>query len=207
MAQYFSVHPDNPQMRHIRQAAQLLRNGAVIVYPTDTGYALGCHLGDKNALERICRIRRLDAKHHFTLLCRDLTEVSNYARFDTPVYRLLKAHTPGPYTFLLRASREVPRRLMHPKKKTIGLRVPGSRIALALLEELDEPMMTTTLIMPGEEYALQDPEEIRDRLEKQVDLVVDGGQGGLIPTTLIDLTEDFPRVIREGLGNMEPFMS
>jgi len=193
-------------MRHIHHASEMLRDGAVIVYPTDTGYALGCHIGDKNALERICRIRRLDDKHHFTLLCRDLTEVSTYARFDTPVYRLLKAHTPGAYTFLLRATREVPRRLMHPKKKTIGLRIPGSAIALALLEALNEPMMTTTLIMPGEEDALQDPELIRDRLQKQVDLVIDGGHGGLIPTTLIDLTADLPVVIREGLGEKEPFL-
>ena len=155
--------PENPQGRLIHQAADLVRDGAVIVYPTDSGYALGCHLEDKTALARICRIRQLDEKHHFTLICRDLSEVSNYASFDTPVYRLLKANTPGAYTFLLRASREVPRRLMHPKKRTIGLRIPEHPIVQALLTELNEPMMTTTLILPGESDPMQDPEEIRDR--------------------------------------------
>ncbi len=192
-------------MRLIHQAVEMVRSGSVIVYPTDTGYALGCHLGDKNALERICRIRQLDRKHHFTLVCRDLTEISIYARFDTPVYRLLKANTPGAYTFLLRATRDVPKRLMHPKKKTIGLRIPGSTILHALLEELNEPMLTTTLILPGETEPMQDPEEIGQSLKKGVDLVIDGGQGGLIPTTLIDLTEDSPIILREGLGPLEPF--
>ncbi|MCK5145714.1 threonylcarbamoyl-AMP synthase [bacterium] len=205
MAQYFHIHSENPQMRLIHQAVEMVRSGSVIVYPTDTGYALGCHLGDKNALERICRIRQLDRKHHFTLVCRDLTEISIYARFDTPVYRLLKANTPGAYTFLLRATRDVPKRLMHPKKKTIGLRIPGSTILHALLEELNEPMLTTTLILPGETEPMQDPEEIGQSLKKGVDLVIDGGQGGLIPTTLIDLTEDSPIILREGLGPLEPF--
>lgn len=206
MAQYFHIHSENPQGRLIRQAADLVRDGAVIVYPTDSGYALGCHLEDKAALARICRIRQLDEKHHFTLICRDLSEVSNYASFDTPVYRLLKANTPGAYTFLLRASREVPRRLMHPKKRTIGLRIPDHPVVQALLEELNEPMMTTTLILPGQTDPLQDPEDIRDRLQRDVELVIDGGQGGLVPTTLIDLTEDVPVVLRQGLGPVEPFL-
>ena len=206
MAQYFQIHPENPQGRLIRQAADMVRDGAVIVYPTDSGYALGCHLEDKAALARICRIRQLDEKHHFTLICRDLSEVSTYASFDTPVYRVLKANTPGAYTFLLRASREVPRRLMHPKKRTIGLRIPDHPVVQALLEELNEPMMTTTLILPGQTDPLQDPEDIRDRLQRDVELVIDGGQGGLVPTTLIDLTEDVPVVLRQGLGPVEPFL-
>ncbi len=205
MSQFLEIHPDNPQHRLIQRSVEILNKGGVIVYPNDTGYALGCHLGDKNALERIIQIRRLDSKHHFTLICRDLSEVSAYASFDTPVYRLLKAYTPGPYTFLLKATRTVPRRLMHPKKRTIGLRIPDHIIALHILEELNEPMLTTTLIMPEDEYPLQDPEYIRECLENKVDLIIDSGQGGLIPTTLIDLTNEVPVILRKGLGDCSPF--
>lgn len=198
--QYFKIHPVNPQLRLVKQVTKIVRDGGVIVYPTDSTYALGCHMEDKAALERILQIRRLENKHHFTLICRDLSEVSNYARFDTPVYRLLKSHTPGPFTFILRATKEVPRRLMHPKQKTVGLRIPDHPIVLALLEDLNEPMMTTTLILPGEEDPLNDGELIRDRLASQVDLVIDGGACGTIPTTLIDLTNESPAVLRQGKG-------
>lgn len=198
--QYFKIHPANPQPRLVKQATAIVREGGVIVYPTDSTYALGCHMEDKAALERILQIRRLEHKHHFTLVCRDLSEVSNYARFDTPVYRLLKSHTPGPFTFILRATKEVPRRLMHPKQKTVGLRIPDHPIVLALLEDMNEPMMTTTLILPEDEDPLNDGELIRDRLASQVDLVIDGGACGTIPTTLIDLTNESPVVLRQGKG-------
>jgi len=201
-----SIHPDTPQLRLIRQAVDIIRDGGVIVYPTETSYALGCHLGDKAALERICLIRRLDERHHFTLLCRDLSEISTYAGFDTPVYRLLKAHTPGPYTFILRATKEVPRRLMHPKRKTIGLRIPDHRVAQALLDELDEPMMTTTLILPGEALPMGDPVHIARMLAAQVDALIDTGFGGLEVTTLVDLTEKLPKVLRPGKGDAAPFL-
>ena len=206
MSQYFSIHPDNPQQRLIRQAAEIVRKGGVIVYPTDTGYAVGCHLGDKGAIERIRRLRRLDDKHHFTLVCRDLSDLGTYARVDNSVFRQLKAHTPGPYTFILEATAEVPRRLQSGKRKTIGLRVPDNRIVLAILEELGEPMMSTTLILPGDEFALTDPRDIRDFLENQVDLIIDGGSGGIELSTVIDLTDDIPRLIREGLGRSEDFL-
>ena len=205
MSQYFRVHPDNPQLRLLRQAADILRTGGVVVYPTDSTYALACQMGNKRALERICRIRQIDERHHFTLCCRDLSESGVYAMFDTPVYRLLKSHTPGGYTFILKASREVPRRLMHPKRRTIGLRVPDHRIAQSLLEEMGEPLMTTSLILPGEEDPLSDPEEIRLRLDRQVDAIIDGGWGGLQPTSLIDLTGDAPLVLREGCGDTNSF--
>ncbi len=205
MSQYFRVHPDNPQLRLLRQASEILRDGGVVVYPTDSTYALACRMGDKRALARICRIRQIDERHHFTLCCRDLSESGVYAVFDTPVYRLLKSLTPGAYTFILKASREVPRRLMHPKRKTIGLRVPDHRIAQALLDEMGEPLMTTSLILPGEEDPLTDPEDIRQRLQKQVDAVIDGGWGGLLPTTLVDLTSGEPEVLREGLGDVDVF--
>ncbi len=205
MSQYFRVHPDNPQLRLLRQTAEILRRGGVIVYPTDSTYALACRMGEKRALERICRIRQIDERHHFTLSCRDLSESGVYAVFDTPTYRLLKSLTPGAYTFILRASREVPRRLMHPRQKTIGLRVPDHRIAQALLDEMGEPLMTTSLILPGEEDPLTDPQEIRRRLEKQVDAVIDGGWGGLLPTTLVDLTTGEPEVLRAGLGETSLF--
>ena len=206
MSQFFVVHPDNPQGRLIAQAVKIIRNGGVLVYPTDSAYALGCHLGDKAALERICRIRNLDAKHNFTLICRDLSEVAIYARFDTPVFRLLKTNTPGAYTFILRATKEVPRRLMNPKKKTIGIRIPNNQILNAMLAELNEPMLTTTLILPEEEFPMRDPEEIRKRLETQIDLVIDGGFCGIEPTTLVDLSDDMPKVLREGKGDPTPFL-
>jgi tRNA threonylcarbamoyl adenosine modification protein (Sua5/YciO/YrdC/YwlC family) len=206
MSQFFRVHPENPQVRLIAQAVVIIRNGGVIAYPTDSTYALGCHLGDKTALERIRQIRNLDEKHNLTLICRDLSEVSIYARFDTPVFRLLKAHTPGPYTFILRATKEVPRRLMHPKKKTIGLRIPDHKITQALLTGLNEPMITTTLILPENRLAMTDPVEIRKRLEKQLDLVIDGGFCGTDSTTLVDLSGDEPKVLRAGKGDPSAFL-
>lgn len=205
MSQFFQIHPVKPQKRLIDQAAEIVRGGGVIVYPTDSCYALGCQVGDKGALERICRIRRLSPKHHFTLICRDLSESSTYADFNTRTYRLLKAHTPGPYTFILVATREVPRRLMHPKRKTIGMRVPDNRIAQELLAELDAPMLTTSMILPGEGAPMSDPVEIRERLEHDVELVIDGGPCGGEPTTLIDLTGDLAEVVRVGLGDPTPF--
>lgn len=206
MSQFFRVHPENPQVRLIAQAAEIIRNGGVIAYPTDSTYALGCHLGDKTALERIRQIRNLDEKHNLTLICRDLSEVSIYARFDTPIFRLLKAHTPGPYTFILQATREVPRRLMHPKKKTIGLRIPDHKITQALLTGLNEPMLTTTLILPEEKMPMTDPVEIRKRLEKQLDLVIDGGFCGTDSTTLVDLSGDEPKVLKKGKGDPSAFL-
>lgn len=200
MTQYFKIHPVNPQLRLIDKAVDIVRDGGVIVYPTDSTYALGCHIEDKNALNRIKRIRRLHTKHHFTLICRDLSEVSAYARFDTPAYRLLKSYTPGPYTFILRATKEVPRRLLHPKQKTVGLRIPDHPISHALLDCLNEPMMTTTLLLPGEAYPLNDGEFIRKRLSSQVDLVIDSGACGTMPTTLVDLTGENPILLREGKG-------
>ncbi len=206
MSQFFQVHPETPQVRLVRQAVDIIRNGGVIVYPTDSAYALGCHMGDKSALDRIRRIRRLDDRHNFTLMCRDLSELATYARVDNRAYRLLKAHTPGPYTFILRASSEVPRRTMHPKRKTVGLRVPDNPITLALLEDLREPLMSVTLIMPGEDYPLMDPYDIRQVLEHQVDLVIDGGYCGMEPTTVIDLVDDAPLVLRAGKGETAPFL-
>ncbi|MEJ2143233.1 MAG: L-threonylcarbamoyladenylate synthase [Gammaproteobacteria bacterium] len=205
MSQFFQIHPENPQLRLIRQAVEMIRQGAVIVYPTDSGYALGCHIGDKAALERIKQIRQLNDRHNFTLMCRDLTEIATYAKVDNTCYRLLKAHTPGSYTFILNATREVPRRLMHPKRRTIGIRIPENPIALMLLEELNEPLMSTTLIMPGDELPLIDPYDIRDTLEHHVDLVIDGGYCGMEPTTVVYMTEDVPRVSRVGKGDPEPF--
>ncbi|HKJ75817.1 MAG TPA: L-threonylcarbamoyladenylate synthase [Gammaproteobacteria bacterium] len=205
MSQYFQIHPETPQPRLVRQAVDLLRQGAVIVYPTDTCYAIGCGIGDKQAIDRIRAIRRLDDRHNFTLVCRDLSEIGTYARVDNTVYRLIKAFTPGPYTFLLPATREVPRRLQHPKRKTIGIRVPDNPVAQALLAELGEPLMSTTMQLPGDELPLGDPLEIRERLERQVDLVIDGGMGGLEPTTVVDLVSGAPEVLREGAGDPGPF--
>ena len=206
MSQIFRVHPETPQARLIKQAAEIIRKGGVVIYPTDAAYAIGCSIGNKNALDRIIQIRRLDSKHNFTLLCRDLSELATYARVDNVAYRLLKHNTPGPYTFVLRATAEVPRRLMHPKKKTIGLRVPDNAIALALLDELNEPMMTTTLQMPEEEYPLIDPEEMMQFMGKQVDLVIDGGWGEMEYTTVVDMTDEVPSIIREGKGTTSPFI-
>lgn len=205
MSQFFQVHPVNPQTRLIRQAVEIVRRGGVIAYPTDSAYALGCQLGDKGALERIRRIRRLDDDHNFTLVCRDLSELGTYARVDNGVYRLLRNHTPGPYTFILQATGEVPRRLLHPKRKTIGLRVPENPIALALLEELREPLMSVTLILPGDELPLTDPYDIRETLQHDLDLIIDGGYCGMEPTTVIDLSGDRPEILRRGLGDPAAF--
>ncbi|WP_300174794.1 L-threonylcarbamoyladenylate synthase [uncultured Aliivibrio sp.] len=205
MSQFFYVHPENPQARLITQAVAIIRNGGVVIYPTDSGYALGCQLENKQALERICQIRRLDDKHNFTLLCRDLSELSIYARVDNSVFRLLKNNTPGAYTFIFKGTKEVPRRLMNPKRKTIGMRVPDNKIALALLEELGEPLMSTTLILPGNEMAESDPEAIRDQLEHTVDLIMNGGYLGEQPTTVVDFSDDEINVVRIGAGDPSPF--
>ncbi|MDA8961874.1 L-threonylcarbamoyladenylate synthase [Congregibacter sp.] len=205
MSQFFQIHPDNPQARLVRQAADIVRGGGVIVYPTDSAYALGCHIGDKAALDRIRRIRKLDDRHNFTLVCRDLSEIATYARVDNVVYRLLKQYTPGPYTFILRATTEVPKRLMQSKRRTIGLRVPDNAITQALLGDLGEPLMSVSLIMPGEELPLIDPYEIRELLEHEVDLVVDGGWCGMEATTVVDLADEKPMVLRAGKGDPTPF--
>lgn len=205
MSQFFQIHPDNPQARLIRQAVDIIRNGGVIVYPTDSAYALGCHIGDKAALDRIRRIRKLDDKHNFTLVCRDLSEIATYAKVNNAVYRLLRQTTPGPYTFILPATSEVPRRLLHPKRKTVGLRVPDNAIASALLADLGEPLMSVTLILPGDELPLIDPYDIRETLEHDVDLVIDGGYCGMEPTTVIDLADETPVVVREGKGDVALF--
>ena len=206
MAQYFEIHPDNPQPRLIQQAVAIIDKGGVIAYPTDSSYALGCHIGDKQALDRIRQIRRVDKHHNFTLVCRDLSEVGVYAKVDNNVYRLLKRFTPGPYTFILEATGEVPRRLLNPKRKTIGLRVPDNPISLALLEGLGQPLMSSTLILPGQDFPLSDPYEIREQLEHQIDLVIDGGFCGLEATTVVDLVSGTPKVIRTGKGDPEPFL-
>ena len=205
MAQFFSIHSDNPNLRLIRQAAAIVRDGGIIVYPTDSCYALGCHLGDKAAMTRIRTIRQVDEKHHFTLVCRDLAEISHYAKVDNRQYRLLKASTPGSYTFILQASREVPRRLQHPKRYTIGLRIPDHPVINALLSELNEPLLSSTLILPTDELPLNDAEEIRERLEHQVELVMDAGSCGIEMTSVIDLTSDTPKVVRQGKGSLAPF--
>lgn len=205
MSQFFSIHQDNPQPRLIKQAAELVRKGGVIVYPTDSGYALGCHLGDKDALVRIRKIREVDDKHHMTLVCRDLSEIAHYSRVDNVQFRLLKSNTPGSYTFILDATKEVPKRLLHPKRNTIGLRIPDHPVALALLQELGEPLLSTSLIMPGETITMHDAEEIRALLDQQVDLVIDGGPVGLEPTTVIDLTGSTAVLLRHGRGDITPF--
>lgn len=205
MAQLFHVHPENPQRRLLAQAADCLRRGGIIVYPTDSCYALGCHIGDQDAMQRMRAVRRLDDKHHFTLLCRDLSEIATYAKVENSAYRLLKALTPGPYTFILRASREVPRRLQNPKRKTIGIRVPANKIAQELLSELGEPFLTTSLVLPGAELAMTDPEEIRDALNHAVDLVIDGGACGVEETSVVDLSEEVPELLRRGKGDVTMF--
>jgi tRNA threonylcarbamoyl adenosine modification protein (Sua5/YciO/YrdC/YwlC family) len=205
MSQFFQIHPENPQLRLIKQAAQIIHAGGIIALPTDSCYALVCHLDDKNAVERLRRIRDVDDKHHLTLLCRDLSEISQYARVDNRQYRTLKTATPGPYTFILEATKEVPRRLSHPARKTIGLRVPENPIAHALLEELGQPLLGSTLILPGEDDPLTDPDEIRARLERQVELIIDGGACSLEPTTVIDLTADEPVLLRQGRGDARMF--
>ena len=202
MTQFFAIHPTHPQARLIAQAANVVRGGGVIVYPTDSCYALGCHIGDKDAAERLRRIRQVDLAHHFTLVCRDLSEIANFAKIDNAQYRLLKHATPGAYTFILEASREVPRRLAHPKRRTIGLRVPQHVIAQALLAELNEPLLSTSLLLPDLDDPLNDAEEIRERLAHLVDLVIDGGPCGLTPTTVIDMTQGDPEVARVGAGSL-----
>ncbi len=205
MSQFFQIHPDNPQARLVRQAVDIIRAGGVIVYPTDSAYALGCHIGDKSALDRIRRIRRLDTRHNFTLVCRDLSEIATYAKVNNTVYRLLRHCTPGPYTFILKATSELPRRLQNPKRKTIGLRVPENAIASAILQDLGEPLMSVSLIMPGDDLPLIDPYEIRDLLEHDVDLVIDGGWCGMEPTTVVDLVDETPVILRAGKGDVTPF--
>lgn len=205
MAQFFSVHPQNPQPRLMRQAAAIVREGGVIVYPTDSCYALGCHIGDKQAMHRIRAIRGVDDKHHLTLVCRDLAEIAVYAKVDNRQFRTLKATTPGGYTFILQATREVPKRLQHPRRATIGLRVPGHPVVQALLAELGEPLLSSTLMLPGDEYPMNDAQEIRQRLEHQVDLVLDGGSCGLEMTAVVDLSEQVPVIVRKGKGSLAPF--
>ena len=204
MSQFFQIHPDNPQARLIKQAAQIIHAGGIVALPTDSCYALVCHLDDKGAVEKLRRIRGIDDKHHLTLLCRDLSEIALYARVDNRQFRLLKAATPGPYTVILEATREVPRRLSHPSRKTIGLRVPENAIAQALLAELGQPLIGTTLITPDDEL-LNDPEDIRERMAKLLDLVIDGGACAMEPTTVIDLTGDEPALLRQGRGDPAKF--
>ncbi|MFO6422929.1 L-threonylcarbamoyladenylate synthase [Motilimonas sp. KMU-193] len=205
MSQFFYIHPDNPQVRLINQAVEIVKNGGVIVYPTDSGYAIGCQLGNKAAMERICQIRQIDKDHNFTLVCRDQSELANYARVDNAAFRLLKNNTPGAYTFIFKATKEVPKRLMNPKKKTIGIRIPDNNIALALLEKLEEPLMSSSLILPGNDHTEYDPEEIRDRLERQVELIINGGYLSEKPTTVVDFSEGEPEVLRRGTGDPSPF--
>ena len=205
MSIYLQLHPVSPQRRFIRQAVECLRAGGVIVYPTDSCYALGCHIGDKSALERIRSIRETDRHHHFTLVCRDLADVGKYAVVENWQYRLLRSHTPGPYTFLLKASRETPRRLKHERRGTIGLRVPDHPVSQMLLTELGEPVMSSTLLLPGEELPRTDAKEIYDLLEQKVDIVLDGGNCGLVPTSVIDLSTGHAEVVRVGRGDVTPF--
>ena len=206
MSRVLQIHPANPQPRLIAQVVARLREGDVIVYPTDSSYALGCQLGDKAAAERIRAIRQTDRHHNFTLVCRDLSEIATYAKVDNRRYRLLKAVTPGAFTFILQATHEVPRRLQHPRRKTIGIRVPDNAIVSALLAALSEPIMSCTLILPGDDWPLSDPEEIEERLANEVDLIIDGGPGQREPTTVLDLTEEAPQLIRQGLGDAGPFL-
>ena len=207
MSQFFYIHPENPQTRLINQAVEILQKGGVIVYPTDSGYALGCMMGDKHAMDRIIAIRKLPEGHNFTLVCSDLSELSTYSTVNNTAYRLIKNNTPGRYTFILTATKELPRRLMTSKRKTIGLRVPDNKIALDLLSALGEPILSCSLMLPNEEHTAQsDPEEIRDRLEHQVDLIIHGGYLGQEPTTVVDLTEESPVILREGSGSTDPFI-
>lgn len=205
MSQFFQIHPETPQKRLVNQAVDIIRKGGVVVYPTDSAYAIGCHLGDKQAADRIKRIRRLDDKHNFTLVCADLSEIGTYAKVNNSQYRLLKNYTPGPYTFILDATSEVPRRLLHPKRRSIGLRVPDNAIVQALLSELGEPIMSSTLILPGETDPMTDPYEIRETLEHELDLIIDGGFCGFEATTVVNMLEDIPEVTRVGKGDPEPF--
>lgn len=205
MSQFFAIHPDNPQSRLLRKAVAIIQEGGLIAYPTDSGYALGCTLGNKLALERIRHLRQLDKHHNMTLVCSDLSQLSTYARVSNPIFRLLKAFTPGSYTFILNATNIVPRLMLHPKRKTLGLRVPENTITLALLECLEAPLMSTTLILPGASAAIGEPEAIEDLLGNRIDLIIDGGHCGDEPTTVIDLTSEYPIILREGKGDPEPF--
>lgn len=205
MSQFFVIHPENPQARLISQAVDILKSGGVIAYPTDSAYALGCLMGNKNGIDTIRRIRQIDDKHNLTLVCRDLSDLSMFAKFDNVAFRLIKNNTPGPYTFILEATREVPRRLLHPKRRTIGLRVLGNNVAAALLDALGEPMLSTSLILPNEEEPMGDPYDIRDTLEHELDLVIDGGFCGYDESTIISLLEDVPEVLRVGAGDPSPF--
>lgn len=206
MTQHWRLHPDNPQPRLLKQAVERLQAGELVAMPTDASYVLACHMGDKAAMERLRRLRQLDDSHHLTLLCRDLSDLSTYAKVDNPTFRLLKAHTPGAYTFILNGTREVPKRLLHPKRQTIGIRVPSHPLALGLLDLLGEPLLSATLHMPGDAEPLNDPDEIALRLARQVDVVLDAGFGGLVSTTVVDLTGDAPVVLREGLGDPAHFL-
>lgn len=205
MSQFFEIHPQTPQPRLVTRAVEIVQNGGVIVYPTGTTYALGCAMGDKAALDRIRALRGLGDDHHFTLACRDLSDVGSYTRVDNTAFRALKAHTPGPYTFVLRATAEVPRRLQHARRKTIGIRVPDHPVARSLLEHLGEPLTTTTLLLPGATQAMTDPVEIREQLGQQVDGIIDAGPGGLEPSTVIDLSAETPEVLRHGAGDARVF--
>ncbi len=206
MSQFFQIHPDNPQLRLIRQAVAILREGGVIAYPTDSSYALGWRIDDKAAMERVEQIRQTDKSHNFTVACRDLSEIAIYARIDNSQFRLLKAATPGPFTFILKATGELPRRLQNPRRKTVGIRVPDNAIARVLIEELGEPLMSSTLILPGDDLPLNDPDAIRERLEQQIDLVIDGGPCPLEPTTVLDLSDGNPTLLRQGRGDASPFL-
>ncbi len=206
MSQFFHIHPDNPQGRLIHQAVNIVKNGGVIVYPTDSGYAIGCGLGEKKAMDKITQIRNVDKHHNFTLVCRDLSEIASFARVDNAAFRVIRHLTPGPYTFIFKGTKEVPKRVLNDKRKTIGIRIPDNKIALALLEELAEPLMSSTLLLPGDDFAQSDPEDIREKLEKHVDLVIHGGFLGEKPTSVIDFTEDEPVVIRQGEGDVSQFL-
>jgi len=205
MSQFFAIHPTHPETRLIKRAVDIVRKGGVIAYPTDSCYAIGCHIGDKHAMERIRRIRGVDERHHFTLVCRDLSEIGTFAKVDNAQYRLLKAHTPGTFTFILGATRELPRRLAHPKRATVGVRVPEHPVTHALLTELNEPLLSSTLLVPGEDVPLNDAEMIRKKLEQQLVLILDGGACGVEPTTVIDLSGEAPTLVRRGKGDITPF--
>ena len=206
MSKFFKIHPEDPQPRLIRKSVEIIKNGGLVAYPTDSGYALGCQLEDKKALDTIRSIRKLDKNHNFTLLCRDMSEISKYARFDTPVFRIIKACTPGPYTFILQATREVPRRLLHPKQKTVGIRIPDNKIDQSILEELKQPLMTSTLIFPGEKYPCSDPSTIPSSLQSKIKLIISGGYCSRMPTSVIDLTDKKPKVLRKGKGPITHFL-
>lgn len=205
MSQFFHIHPENPQGRLISQAVQIIRQGGVVVYPTDSGYAIGCALGDKKAMDRIVQIRKIDKNHNFTLVCKDFSEIANFARVDNQAFRAIRAHSPGPYTFIFKGTKEVPKRVLNEKRKTIGIRIPDNKIALAMLEELGEPIMSTSLLLPGEDFSESDPDEIRFRIEKQVDLIIHGGYLIETPTSIIDFSDGEAEIIRRGEGDVSLF--